>query len=397
MIQRKGDLEVGGKASSPTGQPRTIRNPALVHDWLTGMRGGERCLEVFADLLPGAPILTLIHEPGTVSDAIEEHPIVASPLSRWGFMRRRYRRLLPLFPWAVKKLPGRDHDLLVSLSHCAAKAIPRREGTRHVCYCFTPARYLWDHADTYLAPERSSASVRLAARTLLPNLRNWDQRTASSVDRFIAISDYVAERIKRIYGRDSEVIYPPVETARFRAAPTGEIEDHYLMVTALAPYKGVDLAIKAFTGTDRRLVIVGTGDDEARLRELAPPNVEFRGWLSDEEVAHALARCRGFILPCEEDFGIAPLEAMAAGRPVIALGRGGARETVVDSSVSAASPTGVFFDHPEPDSLSESIERFERELPHFDTQAIRRHAETFDLTIFRERIRQVLRSEGAEV
>ena len=376
--------------------PTSPLRPALVHDWLTGMRGGERCLEVFADLLPDAPILTLVHEPGSVSSKIEEHPIVTSPLSRWRFVRKRYRRLLPLFPWAVKRLPGREFDLLVSLSHCAAKAIPRREGTRHICYCFTPARYLWDHADTYLAPERSSTPVRIAARALLPNLRAWDRRTASSVDRFIAISHYVAERIERIYGREAEVIYPPVECSRFDIAPSSQIEDHYLMVTALAPYKGVDLAIEAFAQTDRKLVIVGKGDDEARLRELAPSNVEFRGWLSDAEVADALARCRGFILPCEEDFGIAPLEAMACGRPVIALGRGGACETV-RAPGGESSPTGVFFDRPDPEALVHAIGEFERELPHFDPRAIRSHAETFDLDIFETRIRAVLRSEGVAV
>ncbi|MCI0650936.1 MAG: glycosyltransferase, partial [Planctomycetes bacterium] len=214
-------------APAPRDPPARV---ALVHDWLTGMRGGERCLETFAALLPSAPILTLIHERGSVSPAIERHPIVASPLSRWRFARRHYRRLLPLFPWAVERLPGRDYDLIVSLSHCAAKAVPMARAARHVCYCFTPARYLWDQREEYLSRERSSPFARAAARACFPYLRRWDRRSARRVDRFVAISRFVAERIRNCYGRDAEVIHPPVDAARFRTASPAELGDYYLMV-----------------------------------------------------------------------------------------------------------------------------------------------------------------------
>ncbi|MFQ5655275.1 MAG: glycosyltransferase, partial [Planctomycetota bacterium] len=381
---------------SPTGRPGAGASMkiALVHDWLTGMRGGERCLEVFAELLPRAPILTLFHERGAVSPLIEGRSIAVSPLSRIAPLRRRYRSLLPLFPWAIETLPGRDQDLLISLSHCAAKAIPKREGARHICYCFTPARYLWDLTEAYLDPRRTSLAVRIAARALLPELKGWDRATSTRVDRFIAISRFVAERIRRIYGRESEVIYPPVEARRFAFAPPWEIERHYLMVSALAPYKGVDLAIRAFNRWRRPLRIIGKGPLERRLRAIAGDTIEFLGWLDDREVAREYARCRAFILPCEEDFGITPLEAMAAGRPVIALGRGGALETVRPAAADGEA-TGLFFEEPEVDSLIAALERLEGELDRYDPDALRRRALEFDSSIFRARIRSLLVEEGA--
>ncbi|MEM7164267.1 MAG: glycosyltransferase [Planctomycetota bacterium] len=363
----------------------TTRPVALIHDWLTGMRGGERCLEVFAELLPGAPILTLIHEPGSVSDCIEKHEIIASPLSRSRAARRNYRKLLPLLPWATRKLPAADYDVLVSLSHCAAKAATKRPGAKHISYCFTPARYLWDHADTYL--RRSSAAVRAAARLLLPRLRQWDVDTAGGVDRFIAISEYVAERIRRIYGRDADIIYPPVDTSRFTIAADSDVRDHYLVVSALTPYKGVDLAIAACNATGKRLIVIGKGEDERRLHSLAGPTIEFRGWQPDHVVADEMATCRAFVLPCEEDFGITPLEAMASGRPVVALGRGGACETVTAA-------TGVFFDEPSTESAVAALQTMDERHGDFDPVSLRAHAASFDLPVFRQRIAALLREEG---
>lgn len=358
---------------------------ALVHDWLTGMRGGERCLQTFADLLPDAPILTLIHDPGSVSERIEKHQIITSPLSRSRATRKHYRKLLPLLPWATRKLPSRDYDVLVSLSHCAAKAAAKHDTGKHICYCFTPARYLWDHSETYL--KRSSLTVRTAAKLWLPRLREWDVQAAASVDRFVAISDYIAERIKRIYGRDADVIYPPVEVRRFAPAPAEEVGDHLLIVSALTPYKGVDLAIEACNASGTRLVIIGKGEQEAQLRALAGPTIEFRGWLPDAQVAHEMARCRAFILPCEEDFGITPLEAMAAGRPVIALARGGACETVTDA-------TGVFFPEAVTDALVTAIEELTRRQSEFDPEEQRARARAFDEPVFRQKVRTLLEAEG---
>ncbi len=373
----------------PDGDVASTATPpvALVHDWLTGMRGGERCLEVFADLLPDAPILTLVHEPGSVSERIERHSVRTSALSRLPWLRRHYRKLLPFFPYVTAGLPGDEYAALVSLSHCAAKAVQKRPGARHICYCFTPARYLWDHADTYLDPTRASWPVRLAARSFLPELRAWDRAAAKHVDRFIAISHYVAERIRRLYGRDSEVIYPPVDTERFTIAKGEAVGSHYLMVTALAPYKGVDLAIETFNRLGKPLVIIGRGQHERRLKALAGPTIEFRGWESDDAVARAYSTARAFLLPCEEDFGITPLESMASGRPVIALGLGGACETVV------AGRTGSFFGEPTVDSLADAVLRMERDHNSYDPKVLRERAWEFDVANFRRNIEGVLRDE----
>jgi glycosyltransferase involved in cell wall biosynthesis len=361
-------------------------NVALVHDWLTGMRGGERCLEVFCELFPRADLYTLVHVPGSVSPTIERRRIVTSFLQRMPDVERRYRQYLPLFPAAVRSFDLRGYDLVVSLSHAVAKSVRVPQPERHVCYCFTPMRYVWDLYDHYFGA-RAPLATRLVMPPLAAWLRRWDRRTAAGVGRFVAISDFVADRIRRAYSRDSDVIHPPVDVARFRLeeAPGS----FYLVVSALTPYKRVDLAVAACTRLGRPLVVVGTGPEERRLRAIAGPTVRFRGWLGDEETAELYAGCRAFLFPPLEDFGITPLEAMASGRPVIAFGRGGARETVVPPGAGAP-PTGLFFERQTVEDLAGAIERFEAAPEQFEPKALRRRAEAFDLPIFRERVRAYL-------
>jgi len=361
---------------------------ALVHDWLTGMRGGERCLEVFAELFPAADLYTLLHVPGSVGPVIESRRIVTSFIQRLPQAERRYRHYLPLFPAAVRALDLRGYDLVLSSSHAVAKSVRVPAGALHVCYCFTPMRYVWDLYDDYFGP-RAGLAARLVMPPVATWLRRWDRRTAAGVHHFVAISRFVADRIRRVYGRAADVIYPPVDVSRFRVdeAP-GEF---YLVVSALTPYKRVDLAVEACNRLGRRLLVVGSGPEERRLRALAGPTVELLGWRDDIQTAELYARCRALLFPPLEDFGIAPLEAMAAGRPVIAFGEGGARETVVGPG-EGEPPTGLFFARQTVEDLAGAIRRFEASGQPFEPKALRRRAEAFDRPLFRERIYAYLRA-----
>ncbi len=368
---------------------------ALVHDWLTGMRGGEKVLEVLCEIFPDADILTLLHIPGSVSKTIESHPIRTSPLHKFPWAETRYRHYLPLMPWAIERLNFSGYSLIVSSSHCVAKAAKSPKGGLHVCYCHTPMRYIWDQYEMYFSAERASWLVRTAMAMLRRPLQRWDVAVSDRVHIFVTNSYNVASRIQRHYGREATVIYPPVEVERFRV---GEGQGgYYLVVSALAPYKRIDLAIDACTQLGRSLKIVGTGPEESRLRARAGSRVEFLGWKTDPEVARLYTDAAAVLFPGEEDFGIVPLEAQACGRPVIAFGRGGARETVIplneapsgepaDPSGSSPGPTGVFFQEQTADALTEAILTYERHRQEFDPTRLRRHAAAFDRAIFKEKI-----------
>jgi glycosyltransferase involved in cell wall biosynthesis len=359
---------------------------ALVHDWLTGMRGGERCLEVFCEIFPDADLFTLIHVAGSVPSVVESRRITTSFIQRIPGAARDYRRYLPLFPAAVLGFDLRGYDLVLSSSHAVAKSVRTPPGALHVCYCFTPMRYVWDLYDDYFGA-RAGWLTRLAMPPIAAALRRWDRRTAAGVHHFVAISRFVADRIRRVYGREADVIHPPVDIARFRIDPSPG--DYYLVVSALTPYKRIDLAVEAANRLGRRLVVVGSGPEEARLRALAGPSVEFLGWRDDEAVARLYERCRAFVFPTLEDFGITPLEANAAGRPVIAYGEGGVRETVVPPG-GAEPPTGIFFTRQTVEGVIEGIQHFEAAESVFDPDALRRRAETFDRPVFRERVESYL-------
>ena len=377
----------GGRAA-----PVSLGNTrvALVHDWLTGMRGGERCLEVFCELFPDAPLYTLLHVPGSVSAVIERRRIVTSFVQRLPRAATRYRRYLPLFPAAVRGLDLTGYDLVISLSHCVAKGVRVPSGALHLCYCFTPMRYVWDLEADYARD--AGRLTRLALPPLAAALRRWDRRTAG-VDGFVAISRHIADRIRRVYGRTADVIHPPVDTARFRVA--ADVDDYYLVVSALVPYKRVDLAVAAAGRLGRRLVVVGSGPEERRLRAQAGAGVTFVGWRTDAEVAALYARCRAVLFPAVEDYGIVPLEAAAAGRPTIALARGGALETMTALDGGDEPPTAVFFAEQTVDALADAILRFEAARHRFDPQALRERAARFDRPLFAGRVRDYVEARWA--
>jgi len=356
---------------------------ALVHDWLTGMRGGEKCLEVLCRQFPDARLFTLLHAAGSTSASIERMRITTSFLQRFPGARRHYRYLLPLMPAAVERLAiPADVELVVSFSHAVAKGVKPPPGVPHVCYCFTPMRYAWHRrADYFVGCGRLRNTPLSAARNaVLNHVRRWDRSTADRVTHFVAISRTVAGRIAECYGRPSTVIYPPVDT-RFYTPGDARREDFYLCISALVPYKRVDLAIAACNRLGRRLVIIGGGPEHGRLARLAGPTVTMAGRLDDRQLRSHFRRARALLFPANEDFGIVPLEAMACGAPVLAFGRGGATETVIAADGSTAG-TGLFFDEQTPESLCRAIERFERRRDRIEPALARRQAERFTLERF---------------
>lgn len=321
---------------------------ALIHDWLTGLRGGEKVLEALCELFPQATLFTMVHIPNSTSDIIESHSIRTAFTQRLPGVKKIYRWYLPLYPWAVESLDLEGFDLVLSSSHCVAKGATPPAGAVHICYCHTPMRYVWDRFPDYFG---NGIMARLLYGPIAGYLRRWDVASADRVHSFVANSKHVAGRIHKYYGRETEaIIYPPVDTDVF-VPGDNEPEDFYLIVSALVPYKRLDLAIDAFRRRPERLLIVGTGPEEKRLRERATPNVQFVGSLSQKELLPLYQRCRATLLPGVEDFGIAPVESQACGRPVVAFAEGGALESVRDEE------TGVFFAESSSEALSDAIDR----------------------------------------
>ena len=352
-------------------------NVALAHDWLNGMRGGERCLDLICREYPRAELYTLLFRPELVSEAIRNRKVHASGLQRVPGFREHYRWFLPLFPLAIEsfRLPA-GTDLVISTSHCAAKGIRPPPGAKHLCYCFTPMRYAWSLQEEYFGRNRAKRAV---LDLMLARLRNWDRAASARVDRFVAISRHVQARILKFYGRESAVVYPPVATQFFTPDGQGGHDGYDLVVSALVPYKRVDLAVQAYSQTGFPLKIAGAGTELAALKKLAAPNVEFLGRVPDEDIRGLYRRCRYLVFPGEEDFGIVPLEAQACGKPVLAYGKGGLLETVV------AGRTGVFFQEQTPDALADAVARAEQ--LDWDAAAIRAHAEQFSEARFLEGLR----------
>lgn len=363
---------------------------AIVHDWLTGMRGGEAILDVICEEFPQADLYTLLQTDFKMSPAIlngrKIHHSYLQRLMKLEKFRKGYRMLLPFFPHAISTFDLSSYDLILSNTHCVAKGVRKREGAKHIAYVSTPMRYIWDMFDEYFGPGKSGKLTSVAATFLRPRLQRWDVETTPAVDGLIANSNFVKERIKKFWKRDSSVIHPFLDTKKF----TDHFEspkDYYLIVSAFAPYKRIDLAIEAFRKMGLRLMIVGKGQNEKQLKDLAKgADIEFMGGLSDQALGELYRKAKAFIFPGLEDFGITPLEAMYNGRPVIAYGKGGLLDTVTEK-------TGIFFPEQTVESLMEAVQKFEREGSRFKPEDARARALEFTREKFRKEYLDFLEAE----
>ncbi|WP_027482713.1 glycosyltransferase family 4 protein [Deinococcus pimensis] len=358
-------------------------NTAVVHEWLTTHAGSEKVVEEILEVLPDADLFALIHDPqGMRGTRLEGRRVTTSALDRFPGAARRYRSLLPLMPFAVEQFDLSDYDVIVSSSHAVSKGVLVGAGQLHLSYVHSPIRYAWDLYHQYLRESGLQRGPKgLLAQLVLHYVRIWDSTTANRVDVFLANSRYVAGRVWRTYRRPARVLYPPVDVDRFD--PTRPREDFYLTLSRMVPYKKIDLIVETFTRLGRPLVVIGDGPDRAKVEALAGPNVILLGRQPDEVVADLMSRCRAFVFAADEDFGITPVEAQAAGAPVVAYGKGGVLESVV------ANRTGVFFGQQHPESLGRAVELFES-LPPMDARSVRENAERFGAGRFRREFEEVL-------
>ena len=362
---------------------------ALIHDWLTGMRGGEKCLEVFCEIFPDADLYTLVYDRNAVSSTIRRMDVRPSWIDRLPGARKYFRYFLPLFPKTIESFELGDYDLVLSSSHCVAKGIfPHR--ALHVAYVHTPMRYLWDMRDAYVAGGTSLVG-RAGLSLCRPYLQRWDLKSTERVNQFIAISNHVAAKIARIYKREARVIYPPVDIQKFYLS--ANIQAYYLIVSALVPYKRIDIAVEAFNRLQLPLKVAGDGPLRSFLQRRAKANIEFLERVDDGQLSELYSQCQALIFPGEEDFGIVPLEAQASGRPVIGFKKGGLLETMIGldgSSSSQGYPTGLFFSEQRAETLIAAVELYQKSRGQFRPNHIRQHAAKFSRERFKQEIAEYL-------
>lgn len=356
-----------------------MRKVALVHDWLIHMRGGEKVLESLTELFPEAPIYTLFCDRAKLSPVFKDRVIHTSFLQWIPGIRRFYRWLLPFFPLAIRLLRLENVELVISSSHCVAKGVRIPKGAYHICYCHTPMRYIWGFEKQYF--DGYPVFIRAVIYWILPFLKSWDLKSNEQVDLFIANSENIKQRIQACYQKSSSVIYPPLDESQFYVSPQKK-EDYYVVVSALVPYKRVDLVVEAFNGFGRKLIIIGKGPEEKKCRQLAQSdNIVFRGALSSDELRPIYAQARALIFPTDEDFGIVPLEAQACGTPVVAFKKGGALESV---------KSGVFFEAQTPQAIRQAVIKFE--TLQFDVDRVSNQMSPFSKSHFKTQIHKFVQA-----
>jgi glycosyltransferase involved in cell wall biosynthesis len=360
---------------------------ALVHDWIPTMGGAEKVLESLYLSFP-SPIYTLIKNESAIKNTIFEHATInTSFIQNLPFSPKKYRSYLPLFPLAIEQFNLSEFDVIISSSYAVAKGALSHSNQLHICYCHSPVRYAWDLYYQYLNDANLNSGMKgLLAKIVLHYLRNWDVVSTPRVDHFIANSKYIARRIKKVYNRDSTVIYPPVDTDQFEVCTAKE--DYYVTASRMVPYKKIDLIVDAFSKMpDKKLIVIGDGPDFAKVKAKASKNVEILGFQSNSVLKHHMQRAKAFVFAAEEDFGITPVEAQACGTPVIAFGKGGALETVIDNT------TGVFFDSPDQKSIISAVKKFEQIEANFDPNLIRMNAEKFSKPYFKSQIEDFVQTK----
>ncbi len=360
-------------------------NVAIVHEWLTVMGGADYVLQVIHDIFPSAPVFALVYNSDNMPEAFRKMDIRTSFVQKLPFARTRYRMYLPLYPLAVEQFDLSEFDFVISSSHCCAHGALAPSHAYHLCYCYTPVRYAWDLYHSYM--QSLGKLSRIATAPILSAIRQWDYASAQRVDRFVAISNAVRQRIRKRYGRESDVLFPPVDTDSFTPVHLDEVGDYFFIMSRHVPYKKVDLAIQAFNLLRMPLYVAGDGPQTPYLKSIAGSNIKFLGRVSSSDAHSLMAGCKAFIFPQEEDFGLTPVEAQAAGRPVIAYAKGGALDTVVDGQ------TGLYFHEQTPKALADAVACFHPE--DFDPRVAREHAEAFGVARFKHKFEEIVRSSYA--
>ncbi|MFH1612510.1 MAG: glycosyltransferase [bacterium] len=358
-----------------------MKKIAIIHDWLVKMRGGEKVLESLCEIFKEAEIFTLIYDEKNISSLIKQKKINTSFLQNFLGIKKHYPFYLPLFPLAIEQFNLKKFDLIISSSHCVAKGIIPHSDTCHISYIYTPARYIWDFYFDHF--ENKNPFKKIFIPLIINYLRIWDVISSYRVDYFIACSEYIKMKIEKYYRKTSTVIYPPIDTSFF--TPENVNENYYLIVSALTPYKKIDIAIKSFNKLNLPLIIIGNGSEQKKLKKMANKNIKFLNWQSNIEIKKYYAYAKALIFPMQEDFGISSLESQSCGRPVIAYKKGGSLETIIENK------TGIFFEEQNEDSLIEAVLKFQKMK--FDKQKIREHSLTFDKEIFNQKFKNFVKEK----